>query len=109
LKYSSGRNDRTTNTAGIQLNYPFTPLLHGGTYINYSHVKLLTTENTDDRTVVGGKLNYQFSRKLKGLFDIKYRTKESTRLFQTYNEFSVYASIVYGFGQVYRPTRAGGF
>ena len=36
-------------------------------------------------------------------------TQESTTPSQNYNEFSVFASLVYGFGNVQRPSRAGGF
>jgi hypothetical protein len=84
-------------------------LLTSGAYATYNRTEQLDTDRLDEYYTVGGNLNYRFSRKLRGLFDLKYRTKESTAPAQNYNEFSAFASLVYGFGNVRRPSRAGGY
>jgi hypothetical protein len=109
LDYSDSPLDRIIRGFRAQLNYPITQLLYGGAYVNYNRTKQLDTARLDEYYTVGGNLNYRFSRKLRGLFDLKYRTKESTAPAQNYNEFSVFASLVYGFGNVQRPTRTGGY
>jgi hypothetical protein len=84
-------------------------LLSSGAYINYNRNKRVEIDRLDQYYIVGGNLKYNFSRKLYGSFDIKYRTKESSLPLENYDEFSVFASLVYGFGDVLRPSRAGGY
>lgn len=107
LTYSENPLDRTVYFFGVNLGYPVTQLLSSGVYANYSRSEQLNTARLDKNYTVGSKLNYRFSRKLQGLFDLKYRTKESTTFSQNYDEVSVFASLVYGFGNVQRPTRTG--
>jgi hypothetical protein len=109
LTYSDSPLDRIVRSFGINMNYPVTRLLTSGAYATYNRTEQLDTDRLDEYYTVGGNLNYRFSRKLRGLFDLKYRTKESTAPSQNYNEFSVFASLVYGFGNVQRPTRTGGY
>jgi hypothetical protein len=82
-------------------------LLSSGAYINYNRDKEQSTASVDKSYIIGGNLNYQFTRKWHSLFDIKYRTRESTVETRNYNEFTVFASLIYGFGDVLRPTRIG--
>ena len=89
------------------LGHPVTQLLTSNAYVNYNRTKQLDTTRLDENFTVGGNLNYNFSRKLHGLIDLKYRTKDSTFYLQNYEEVSVFASLVYGFGNVLRPSRAG--
>jgi hypothetical protein len=96
-------------TYGIDLDYPVTQLLSSGAYINYNRTKRLDINRLDQYYIVGCNLKYNFARNLFSSFDIKYRTKESTLASEVYDEFSVFASIVYGFGDVGRPSRAGGY
>ena len=109
LSYSDSPADRVIRTYGINLDYPFTQLLSSGAYINYNRTRQLDTDRLDQYYIVGGNLKYNFARNLYSSFDIKYRTKESTFASAIYDEFSVFASLVYGFGDVQRPSRVGGY
>lgn len=109
LTYSDNPLDREIRTLGVNANYPVTQLLSSGAYINFNRTRQIDSGRLDKRYTIGGNLRYNFSRKLHGLFDLKYREKESTAVGQSYDEFSVFVSLAYGFGDVKRPTRAGGF
>lgn len=109
ITYSDSPLNRVVRAFGIQASYPLTRLLSSSVYANYNRTKQLDTERLDKRFTVGGNLKYNFSRKLHGLFDLKYRTKESTSVLENYDESSVFVNLVYGFGGASRPTRAGGF
>jgi len=109
LKYSDNPLDSIVRGVDLQANYPVTQLLLSGAYTNYYRERRLDTGRLDKRFIIGTNLRYKFSRKLHGLFDLKYRKKESTSAPQNYDEFSVFVSLVYGFGDVSRPTRVGGF
>jgi len=107
--YSESPLDRIIRDFNLRFRYPLTPLLSTGAYINFNRTEQLDLNRLDDLLTVGGNLRYNFSRKVHGLLDIKYRTKESNVASQNYDEFSVFVSLVYGFGDAGRPTRAGGF
>ena len=109
LEYSDSPSDRVIRTYGISVDYPFTQLLSSGAYINYNRTKRLDIARLDQYYIVGGNLKYNFARNLYSSFDIKYRTKESTLPSENYDEFAVFASLVYGFGDVQRPSRVGGY
>jgi len=109
VTYSDSPQDQVVREFGVNLNYPVTQLLSSGAYTTYTRTKQLNTVRTDKRYKIGGNLRYQFSRKWGSLLDVQYRTKDSTDATQNYDEFSVFASLVYGFGDVYRPSSAGGF
>jgi hypothetical protein len=109
VTYSDSPQDQVVREFGVNLNYPITQLLSSGAYTTYTHTKQLNTGRIDKRYKIGGNLRYQLSRKWRSLFDVQYRTKDSTDATQSYDEFSVFASLVYGFGDVYRPSSAGGF
>jgi hypothetical protein len=109
LSYSESPFDSVIRNFDLEFSYPVTQLLSSGAYVNFNSEERLDTNRLDDRFTVGGNLRYIFSRKIHGLLDLKYREKESTLYSQNYDEFSVFASIVYGFGEVLRPTRVGGF
>jgi hypothetical protein len=109
IKYSDKPLDRIIRDFGLRFNHPVTQRLSSGAYINYNRTKQLDTNRLDKRFTVGGNLRYNFSRKLHGLLDLKYRKKESTDAGQNYDEYSAFVSLVYGFGDVRRPTRTGGF
>ena len=109
LEYSDSPSDRVIRTYGISVDYPFTQLLSSGAYINYNRTRRLDIDRLDQYYIAGGNLKYNFARNLYSSFDIKYRTKESTLPSENYDEFSVFASLVYGFGDVQRPSRVGGY
>ena len=109
LTYSDSPLDSEVRTYGIDLRYPLTQLLSSGAYINYNRTKRIDIERLDQYYIAGGNLKYNFARNLYASFDIKYRTKQSTSVSETFDEFSVFASLVYGFGDVQRPSRVGGY
>ena len=97
MKYSDSPTDREIRTYGINLNYPVTRLLSSGAYINYNRTKRLDVDRLDQYYIIGGRLKYNFARNLYSSFDMKYRFKESTFATEDFDEFSVFASLVYGF------------
>ena len=103
LKYSDSPLDRVVKTLGLQFNYPVTQLLSTGINASYNHTKQLDTNRIDEQYSIGGTIRYRFSRKLHSTFDIRYRTKDSTNSAQDYDESSMFVSLVYGYGNVYRP------
>jgi hypothetical protein len=109
ILYSDSPLDQVIRSFGGVVDYPLSRLLVGTAYINYYRTNWLDSERLDNRYVVGGYLNYSFSRKLRGVFDLSYRNNDSTSITFSYNEYSVFASLVYGFGSVPRPSRTGGF
>lgn len=109
VRYSESLLNSIDRNYGANLNYPITQLLLSGVYVNYVRSKQLDTARIDERYIVGSNLRYNFTRKWYSLFDVKYRKRGSTDVTQNFDEFSVYATLVYGFGAVNRPTRTGGF
>ncbi|MBT8439366.1 MAG: outer membrane beta-barrel protein, partial [Gammaproteobacteria bacterium] len=109
ITYSDSPLDRLVRAFGLQASYPIARLLSSSVYANYNRTKQLETDRLDERYTIGGNLKYNFSRKLHGFFDLKYRAKESTSVLENYEEVSVFVNLVYGFGGVSRPTRVGGF
>jgi len=109
ISYSDNPLDREIRSFGLRTGYPLSRKLSSNYYLTYRRTKELQTQRFDEDTTLGGNLRYKLSRKWRGLFDLKYRQKQSTLATQNYNEFTVFATLVYGFGDVYRPTRAGGY
>jgi len=109
VTYSESPLDNVVRDYGAQINRSVTQLLTVGAYVNYSHTKRLDTGLIENRYAIGSNLQYQLTRKLNSLLNVKYRTRESTDSTQNYNEFSVFASLVYGFGNVITPTRVGSY
>lgn len=108
IDYSDNPLDRVIRAFGLIANIPFPGMLTSSAYANYNRTEQLDTGRLDKRYTVGANLGYQFSRKINGLLDMKYRKNESTNLDQNYDEYSIFATLVYGFGGVSRPTRSGG-
>jgi hypothetical protein len=109
LNYSESPNDRRIRSLNAAFNYPVTALLSSGFYARYSHTEYIDTLRTDNNYTIGGNVRYQLSRNLNTTFDLKYRNRDSTLETRSYDEWSAYVSLVYGFGQPLRPTRSGGF
>ncbi len=107
VKYSDSPLDRVIRWGSFRVAYPVTPLLSSGAYMIYNRTEELDTNRLDTRFIVGGDLNYKFSRKIRGRLNVKYRQKNSTLATENYDEYTVFVSLVYGFGGVNRPTRAG--
>ena len=107
--YETNPLDRVINIAMFQLGYPITSLLSSDVYANFNRDKRLDTNRVDERSMIGATLNYSLSRDLRGEVDLSYRQKTSTLASQNYDEVTIFASLVYGYGNVIRPTRGGGF
>lgn len=108
LDYKESPDDREVQEARAQLNYPVTALLSSGVAVAYNRIKRTDDNRTDERYEVGGDIDYQLSRKLRSVLDLRYRKKDSTLDADEYSEMSAFVSLVYGFGQVSRPGRIGG-
>ena len=109
LNYSESPNDRRIRSLNAALNYPVTALLSSSFYARYGHTEFIDTLRTDNNYTIGGGVKYQLSRKLNSSFDLKYRNRDSTLETRSFDEWSAYVSLVYGFGQPLRPTRTGSF
>lgn len=109
LNYSESPNDRRIWNVNAVFGYPITALLSSGFYARHSNIDYIDTNRIDNNYTIGGGIGYQLSRKLRSRLDIKYRNRDSTLDSANFAEWSVYASLTYGFGEPLRPTRSGGF
>ena len=109
VRYSGTQLTRETQAVGLTFSRPITRLLSSSVYAKYNRTKQLETLRKDKRYTVGAHLKYRMSRKMNAVFDVKFRKKNSNSAADKYDEASVFARLVYGFGDVTRPTRAGGF
>jgi hypothetical protein len=109
LNYSESPNDRRIWNVNADFGYQITALLSSGFYGRYSNTDFLDTGRIDNNFTIGGGIGYRLSRKLSSRLDIKYRNRDSTSDSQNFTEWSVYASLTYGFGEPMRPTRSAGF
>ena len=107
--YSESPLDRIIRSLDLQFSYPVTQRLSSSAYVYYNRIRQLEIDREDERVTVGGNLRYNFSRKIHGLFDLKYRNRKSTISALDYDEYSIFISLVYGYGEVGRATRTGGF
>ena len=110
LKYEVSPNDREIRTFGARLSYPVTQLLSGGVSVGYNHTTQLDTLREDKTFTFGTNIKYLLTAKLHTTVDIRYRTKESAEpsvdfdvlRLRNYDEFSIFASLIYGFGDISR-------
>ena len=109
LSYSESPNDSRIRSLNAAFNYRLTALLSSGFHARYSNTELIDSDRVDNEYTVGASLGYLLSRKLRSTFDIQYHNTESTEDTQDYNEFSAFVSLVYGYGNVSRPARGGGY
>lgn len=100
VAYSDNPLDRIIRDFGVLLAYPVTQRLTSSVHANYNRSKQLDTGQLDKTYIVGGNLNYNFSRKLRGLLSLIYQTKDSAFAPRNYDEFSVFISLNYGFGGI---------
>jgi hypothetical protein len=108
LNYSESLNDRKIRSVNAAFNYPVTALLVSGLYAGFNNTEFTDANRTDERYNIRGNLIYQLSRSLNTVFDLGYRTRESTDDVRDYSEWSAYISLTYGFGKPQRPGRTGG-
>ena len=109
LNYSESPNDRRVFSVNALVNYPLTALLRSELYANYSNSDYIDIDRVDDDSSAGGRLRYQLSRSFHSVVDLRYRNRDSTLESNNFSEWSVYASLTYGFGEPLRPSRSGGF
>jgi hypothetical protein len=109
VRYSGTLLTRETQAVGLTFSRPITRLLSSSMYLKYNRTKQLETLRLDKRYTTGISLKYRMSRKMNALFDVKFRKKNSNSAADKYDETSIFVRLVYGFGDVTRPTRAGGF
>lgn len=109
LNYSESPDDRRIWSVNAELNYPVTALLRSGFYARHINTDYLDTNRIDSDFRIGSGITYQLSRSLNSLLDLQYRNRDSTLEAENFDEWSIYVSLTYGFGQPLRPTRSGGF
>jgi hypothetical protein len=109
LNYSESPNDRRIWNVNAELNYPITALLSSGFYARHNNTDYIDTNRIDNDFTIGGGIRYHLSRNLHSRFDLKYRNRDSTLDSANFDEWSVYASLTYGFGEPLRPTSSGSF
>ena len=62
LDYSESPLDRIIRNFRLQLNYPITQLLSGGTYVDYGYTSQYFSGRIDENYAIGSNLNYRFTR-----------------------------------------------
>jgi hypothetical protein len=104
VNYSETPNDSKTMALNAAFIYPVTALLSSGFYADFNNTDYIDAARVDENYSAGFYLKYQLSRKLHTAIDAKYRTRDSTLESQNFDEWSAYATLVYGFGEPLRPT-----
>ncbi|HFD79522.1 MAG TPA: hypothetical protein ENK05_03870 [Gammaproteobacteria bacterium] len=107
LDYKETPQDREIQNLGIKFDYQARALLSSALYAKYKRTKRTDRDRTDKLYTVGGNIAYQMSRKLRAVFNLEYRNKDSTDDAQEYNEFSGLINLVYGYGDLVRKKRPG--
>ena len=97
LNYDDAPLDRDVQELGADLDYRVNAYLSSGLFGSYIRYKETDQNRTDKRYVLGGRVSYNFSRKLAANASIQYRKRDSTVALDNYNEFSALVGIVYGF------------
>ena len=110
IKYSDNVVlSRTVQTFGAALSFPVTQLVSSGVTLGFDDVRGVEVVREDKRFNVAANVNVNFTTKLSGVFNVRYRTKESTNSVLNYDELSVFAGLSYGFGSVNQRTGPGGY
>ena len=107
--YSDSPLDRRIGLVDMGVDYAANARLKLGGYARYNKTRQTESLRTDIITEAGFSLVYRHSRKLRSLLDFKHREQDSTNASQSFVENAVFYSLSYGFGQVSRPSRIGGF
>ena len=95
IDYDETLSDREVQELGAELDYNINAYFTTGVYGSY--VRYKETDRTDKRYILGGKVAYNFSRKLSANARLQYRNRDSTLDGFNFNEFSALVGIVYGF------------
>jgi hypothetical protein len=97
INYDKTLNDRQVLEFGADLDYQVNSYLATGVYGSYVKYKETDISRTDKRYLLGGRVSYNFSRKLAATAGIQYRKRDSTEAGSNYNEFSALIGVVYGY------------
>ncbi len=97
LDYSESPDDRKQQEYGVNLDYPVSSLLTTGMRAVYLKDRQTDEGRTDKEYILGGNIAYSLSRSLRCDLDVQYQQKDSTQSIDEYNEFRVFAGIVYDF------------
>jgi len=109
INYSESPIDRRIWNVNAVLSYPLTALLSSAFYARHNNTDFIDTNRIDNDLTIGGGFRYQLSRNFRSRLDLQYRNRDSTFDSANFDEWSVFASLTYGFGEPLRPTRSGGF
>ena len=110
VDYSETPNDSRSRTLGGAMTYPVTALTTTGINVRFREYEFVNTARIDDRYLLSASLNYQFTRKLRTVAEVQYRKQDSNIQINDFDEFTAYLGLIYGFGDIMRPTDfAGGF
>lgn len=105
IRYSDNTDlSRLVQTFGAQLDFPVTQLVSSGVFLNFNNTKGIEFFREDKRFNIGTNVQVLFTANLSSTFDVRYQTKESTDSSNNYDEFSVFASLNYGFAGVGQRT-----
>ena len=97
LNYDEAPNDRNVQELGADLDYSVNAYLTTGLFGSYVRYKETDINRTDKRYILGGRVRYNFSRKLAANVSVQYRKRDSTEAIDNYDEFSALVGVVYGF------------
>ncbi|MDH5387420.1 MAG: hypothetical protein OEY06_03095 [Gammaproteobacteria bacterium] len=82
---------------GFEMNYPLTAILSTGIDADYSQTESTDFGRKDRQRSIGCNFNYRFSSKLLGTADFKYHETNSSIETMSFDEFTVFISLVYGY------------
>jgi hypothetical protein len=103
VTYSDSPLDRVIRNFGLRVSRPVNEKMTTGGLLKYSRVYQLENGRLDHKYLISGNIDYRFSKKLKGKVDLSYDFRKSNTDQANYNELSIFASLVYGFGEARRP------
>lgn len=100
LDYKETPDDREVQNLGVRLSYRLSPLMTSGLYTSYRRMERDQRDRTDKTYSVGGDLQYYLSRNLRGVFNLGYQDRDSNDETAEFKEFTAFAGLVYGYGNV---------
>lgn len=90
--------DREVEDYGMTFGYPLTGALSSGISMRYNRIEIIDTNQKDNEYDVGIDFNYQLSRKFSAVLEFEFREKSSSVENADFDEFSVFANLVYSAG-----------
>ena len=90
--------DQNVDEIGAEFNYPIADLITAGLNVRHAEVESLNFDRIDDQVRIGGNINYHFSRRLRGVLELKKYENDSSLDTADFTEKSIFISLVYGYG-----------